>query len=232
MSESGQSTTRQSSSRKKKTAPRKPPPRWRRYLVQAELELPPPVPGSSTPTPPDDGDAGEFVPDAADLPWWQSRLAVLLLAAFCVSLLVLTASVLWNASQDRAAAAAAEARVRALTLRAVNSERALRIAPNPRSWSASADASIAWPEPPQLVELQLPVGYASFPTYALVVDKVDHGRVMVVERLTPDSNRDLRLAVNSSAFGPGEYRIRLQGYTWRGERVDAGWVRLVVAAPR
>ena len=55
---------------------------------------------------------------------------------------------------------------------------------------------------------------------------------MVIERMTPDSNRDLRLALNSSAFGPGEYRIRLQGYTWRGQRVDVGWVRLVVSPPR
>jgi len=52
-----------------------------------------------------------------------------------------------------------------------------------------------------------------------------------VERITPDSNRELRIALNSSAFGPGEYRMRLQGYTWRGERVDVGWVRLRVDPP-
>jgi len=72
------------------------------------------------------------------------------------------------------------------------------------------------------------VGYADYLNFALVVDKADHGRVMVVERMTPDSNRDLRIALNSSAFGPGEYRLRVQGYTWRGDRVDVGWIRLVV----
>jgi hypothetical protein len=50
-----------------------------------------------------------------------------------------------------------------------------------------------------------------------------------VHRITPDSNHELRLSLNSSALGPGEYRIRLQGYTWRGERMDAGWVRLIIA---
>jgi len=44
----------------------------------------------------------------------------------------------------------------------------------------------------------------------------------------PDSNRELRLSLNSSAFGPGEYRIRIEGYTWRGQRAGAGWVRLVM----
>jgi hypothetical protein len=54
------------------------------------------------------------------------------------------------------------------------------------------------------------------------------GRVLELQRVSTDSNRELRFTLNSSAFGPGEYRIRLQGYTWRGDRVDAGWVRLVV----
>jgi hypothetical protein len=55
--------------------------------------------------------------------------------------------------------------------------------------------------------------------------------VLVIERMAPDSNKELRLSLNSSAFGPGEYRLRLQGHTWRGERVDAGWVRLLISSP-
>jgi hypothetical protein len=110
--------------------------------------------------------------------------------------------------------------------------RTLRIAPNPRSWSARPDLTLAWPEPPQLLELRLAVGYSPFPAFAVIVDKVDHGRVLVVERMAPDSNKELRLSLNSSAFGPGEYRLRLQGYTWRGDRVDVGWVRLQVTDPR
>jgi hypothetical protein len=211
----------------RKSKSRKPPPRWRRYLVQAELELPPPTLQAT---------AGAGAPGADDpsewdqdlLPWYQKRVAVFALGATCLALIVVTGMALWNGARDREAAKAAEARARTLTLRAVNSERALRITPNPRSWSATADASIAWPEPPQLLELSFPIGYARYAAYALVVDKVDHGRVMVIERMTADSNRDLRVAVNSSAFGPGEYRIRVQGYTWRGQRIDVGWVRLVV----
>lgn len=210
-----------------KTKVRKPPPRWRRYLVQAELELPPP---SSQGADGERAPAGDVLPegDPEPLPWYQTRAAVFGLAAACLALIALSATALWNGARDREAAQAAEGRARTLTLRAVNSERALRIAPNPRSWSAGADARIAWPDPPQLLELFLPVGYAQYGAYALVIDKVDQGRVMVIERMSADSNRDLRLAVNSSAFGPGEYRIRVQGYTWRGQRVDAGWVRLVI----
>ncbi|MCE3284918.1 MAG: hypothetical protein K0R70_1174 [Steroidobacteraceae bacterium] len=224
MSASGKGTRSSS-----KTRVRKPPPRWRRYLVQAELELPPPQSHELRPA---GSDGGDTFDEIEPLRWWQTRAAVFGLLALCGLLTATMGVVLWNARGDRDAAEAAESRVRTLTLRAINGERALRITPNPRSWSAGADATLAWPEPPQLVELQFPVRQVQYPAFALVVDKVDHGRVMVIERMTPDSNRDLRLALNSSAFGPGEYRIRLQGYTWRGQRVDVGWVRLVVSPPR
>jgi hypothetical protein len=77
----------------------------------------------------------------------------------------------------------------------------------------------------------MPVGYARYREFAVTIDKTDQGRMMVLQRLLPDSNGDLRIALNSSAFGPGEYRLRLQGYTWRGQRVDVGWARVVVSQP-
>ena len=227
MSSRGQPTGKRS----KKKNVRKPPPHWRKYLTQAELELPPPEDDATV----DDEDRGtddfEYT-DPPELAWWQSRQVVAGLAAACAALLVATGISMLNASRDREAARVAAAREQVLTLRAINSVRALRIAPNPRSWSAAPDASIAWPEPPQLLELHLPVGYSEFLTFAVTIDKVDHGRVLVVERMAPDSNKELQLSLNSSAFGPGEYRLRLQGHTWRGERVDAGWVRLKVDSPK
>ena len=215
----------------RRKAARRPPPHWRKYLTQAELELPPPPAGTSAGDSDDGSDELEYA-EAPALAWWQTRPFVAGLAVACVALIVLAATSMMSASRDREAARAASGREKTLTLRAVNSVRALRIAPNPRSWSASPDATLAWPEPPQLLELRLPVSYSEFLTFAVVVDKVDHGRVLVVERITPDSNRELRLSLNSSAFGPGEYRLRLQGYTWRGDRVDVGWVRLQVTDPR
>lgn len=226
--------TRKAARRKKTAAARKPPPRWRKYLVQAELELPPPEPEPRAmhALAMNDQASDDGTPGATQIGWWQSTWVVTALALSCVLLAAATGWSLWRVEQQQSATAAAEARVRTLTLRAINSERTLIVKPNPRSWSAQPDATIAWPEPPQLLRLRLPVGYSEFLSFALVIDKVDHGRVMVIEHLTPDSNRELRLGVNSSSFGPGEYRLRLQGYTWRGDRVDAGWARLVVTPPR
>jgi hypothetical protein len=202
---------------------KKPPPRWRRHLVQAELELPPPAASSF---PPGSDDPAEVV--LQELEWWQKPAAVGALAVVAAALLLITAYSLYGAHRDRALAVAAEERAKSLTLRASTAERTLRISPNPRSFSANPDATIAFPEPPEMLDIFLPVAYADFPTFWLAIDKVDEGRVMVVQRLAPDSNKELRLSLNSSSFGPGEYRIRLQGYTWNGDRLDAGWVRLVV----
>ena len=198
-----------SEDKKKKSA------RNRKPAEQVELPLPPP-PGPPLPVEP------------LEIAWWQrpNTVAGLATVAFACVVLAVAGKIAADRAGDRADAAAAE--MQKLTLRAAASERALRIAPNPRSWSAAPDATIRWPDPPQLLELYLPVAYSSYTTFAVTVDKVNHGRAMVIERMMPDSNKELRLALNSSAFGPGEYRIRIEGYDWRGNRSDAGWVRLVV----
>jgi hypothetical protein len=184
--------------------------------VQTELALPPP-PGPGT---------VEFV--RLEPEWWQRREFVITLGCALVLLLALTIAARVASHRDREFAAAAGDQVRTLTVRPATQVRAVRITPNPRSWSASPDASLAWPEPPELLDVYLPVDYSEFKLFAITMDKVDVGRVLDLQRVSTDSNRELRLTLNSSAFGAGEYRIRLQGYTWRGQRVDAGWVRLVV----
>lgn len=187
----------------------------RKAAIQAELALPPP-PGPPLPV-------EEIV-----LAWWQKPIAVASLAALAVLLLILGVASQLHARRDRALAAELETRVKILTLRASTAARALRIAPNPRSWSAAPDATIAWPEPPLMLDLYLPVAYSEFTSFAVTLDKVNQGRMLSVQRMMPDSNRELRLSLNSSALGPGEYRIRIEGYNWRGQRADAGWVRLVI----
>jgi len=82
--------------------------------------------------------------------------------------------------------------------------------------------------PPQLLELRIDVGEAKYQQFQLTIDKSDGSRVMQIRRVARDSNRELRLAVNSSAFGPGDYLIRIDGYTWRGQPEEFGWIRLAL----
>jgi hypothetical protein len=193
--------------------------RWRRPAVQAELPLPDPT---------EPGEPAEPVP----LRLWQQPAAVAALAALAAIALVFAITAQIGARRERERRIELESEVKVLTLRAPTRERSLRVVPNARSWSATPDAQLAWPEPPEMVELFIPVGYARFQVFAVTIDKADQGRMLVLQRVSPDSNRDLRISLNSTAFGPGEYRLRLQGYTWRGQRIDVGWVRLIIREGR
>jgi hypothetical protein len=55
---------------------------------------------------------------------------------------------------------------------------------------------------------------------------VRDGRILQMRRVARDSNGELRLSLNSSAFGRGDVDVQFAGYTWRGETVPAGWIRL------
>jgi hypothetical protein len=97
MSASGRTPTRPG----RKKAARKPPPHWRKFLTQAELELPPPTAGSTYEASADSTGEFEYVPEF-EAAWWQSKAFVLALAAACVALGVAAAVSLWSAAQDRA----------------------------------------------------------------------------------------------------------------------------------
>ena len=91
---------------------------------------------------------------------------------------------------------------------------------------SEATVQLGWLTPPQLLELHIDVSEGKFTQFQVTIDKVDEGRLLQIRRLTRDSNRELRLALNSSAFGPGEYVLRLDAYNWRGQTQEYGWIRL------
>ncbi|HLS82299.1 MAG TPA: hypothetical protein VK025_12930, partial [Steroidobacter sp.] len=76
------------------------------------------------------------------------------------------------------------------------------------------------------LELYIDASQGPYTQFQLTLDRVDGTRVMQLRRLARDSNRELRLALNSSALDPGEYLLQIEGYTWRGQVQAVGWVRL------
>jgi hypothetical protein len=86
--------------------------------------------------------------------------------------------------------------------------------------------ALGWMQPPQLMELILNASQEPYNQFQITVDKVDGARVMQINRIARDSNKEVRIALNSSAFGPGDYVLRVEGYTWRGQLQPVGWARL------
>lgn len=86
--------------------------------------------------------------------------------------------------------------------------------------------NIGYPDPPQLVELRVDMSKGRYNMFLVTIDSVQDGRVMQVRRVARDSNGEVRLSLNSSAFGRGDVDLQFAGYTWRGETVPVGWIRL------
>jgi hypothetical protein len=90
----------------------------------------------------------------------------------------------------------------------------------------AATLALGWPVPPQLMDIYVDVTDGKYTTFQITIDKVDGGRVMQLRRVARDSNKELRFSLNSSAFGPGDYLFKFDGYTWRGQPEEIGWVKL------
>jgi hypothetical protein len=78
-------------------------------------------------------------------------------------------------------------------------------------------------------ELKADMSWTRFAMFKVSIDRVDQGRVAVIDGLTKDSNGHVRMAFNAGAFGPGEYLIQLDGLNMRRESIPSGWIRMSVS---
>jgi hypothetical protein len=119
----------------------------------------------------------------------------------------------------------AKRQTRATQMQAPASVQTYRVEPV-RAEPSQPTLQLGWLAPPQLLELHVDVSEGKFTQFQITIDKVNEGRLLQARRLTRDSNREIRLGLNSSAFGPGEYLIRIDAYNWRGQTQEYGWIRV------
>ena len=81
----------------------------------------------------------------------------------------------------------------------------------------------------QLADLKIDESRSPFHTFRITVDRIDQGRVAIINNIDKDSNGHLRIALNSSALGPGNYQLTLEGLDWRGQPQPDSWVTIGIA---
>ena len=86
--------------------------------------------------------------------------------------------------------------------------------------------ALGWLAPPQLLDMYVDVSEGKYTQFQITIDKVDGGRVMQLRRVARDSNKELRFALNSSAFGPGDYLLQVRRLHLARTDGGVGWVRL------
>ena len=160
-------------------------------------------------------------------PWWE-RLPVLigtatLALALAVSLMVVAGRL--NARSQELSTL--QRRVATQALDPANSTRTVTVIPDRTAPSRHSILQIGGGAA-ELADLKIDVSWSKFTDFRVTVDRVDQGRAMILHNVLRDSNGQLHIGLNSSALGPGDYLISMEGLNWRGESVPQAWATITV----
>jgi hypothetical protein len=81
----------------------------------------------------------------------------------------------------------------------------------------------------EFAEMKADLTWTRFTAFRVSIDRVDQGRVAVLDSMEKDSNGHLRISLNAGAFGPGDYMVTIEGLNMRRESIPVGWYRITVA---
>lgn len=164
----------------------------------------------------------------APRPAWQKPQVTLALAAASGVLAVL-AMVLTGASASKShKIAELQKQVIEQPLDPATSTREIRLMPN-RSGASNAPAITIGGGGAQLADFKLDESRSPYHIFRVTIDRIDQGRVGVITNLVKDSNGHLRIALNSTALGPGNYQLTIEGLNWRGDPEPDSWVTIGIA---
>jgi hypothetical protein len=80
----------------------------------------------------------------------------------------------------------------------------------------------------ELVEFKFDLSWSKYGNFIVTIDRENHGRFAVLTNLARDSNGHVRVALNSSALGPGEYDVKVEGLDRRRNTEPQAWTRFRV----
>jgi hypothetical protein len=103
--------------------------------------------------------------------------------------------------------------------------RVIRLVPSHEA-ASNTPAVVIGGSPTQLVDFKIDETRSAYKTFRITIDRIDQGRVAVLHNLVKDSNGHLRIALNSSALGPGNYQLTIEGLSWRGDPEPDSWVTI------
>lgn len=161
-------------------------------------------------------------------PVWQRPAAILGTAGVAVVLALALAIVATLSVGKSRKILELQRQVVERTLDAATNTRVIRVLPN-RSGASNIPAIVIGGGAAQLVDFRIDETRSPYKDFRITIDRLDQGRVMIIDNLSKDSNGHLRVALNSSAFGPGNYLLTIEGLTMRLEPEPDSWVTIGVA---
>jgi hypothetical protein len=162
----------------------------------------------------------------APRPAWQKPQVTLVLAVAVVVLGMALAGVAASNSSRGNRIAELQKQNSERALDPATSTREIRLLPSRSGASNSPAITIGGGNSAQLADLKIDESRSPYHVFRVTIDRIDQGRVAVISNLEKDSNGHLRIALNSSALGPGNYQLTLEGLDWRGQPQPDSWVTI------
>ena len=155
-------------------------------------------------------------------PPYQKPLFIAGLAAAAGTLLIATLMLLFAGSAQKKQIAVLDDQLRNQPLLPVESTRALTLVPS-RNGPVNRSMATFGSGQTEFADLKFDVSWSRYTNYRVTIDRLDQGRVLTMANLERDSNGHLRFAINSSALGPGQYAVTMEGLDWRGTPHPQAW---------
>lgn len=159
--------------------------------------------------------------------FWETLPFIAGAAALAVVFAVATLVLFLQTRSDAVQLAELEAELIARPIEPASSTRAITVLPS-RTGPVSRAMFTAGSEGAEFVEMRIDVSWADTPSFRLLLERSGEGRVLLLHNLLRDSNGNLRVALNSSALGPGVYTLTIDALNWRGEPTPAAWAAFEV----
>lgn len=159
-------------------------------------------------------------------PFWQ-KLEILLGLLAAVLVLGLALAIVASSSAEktrRIAALQQEAMERPLD--PATSTRDIRLLPSRDGASNAPAIVIGGGSEAQLADLRIDESRSPYRLFRITIDRIDQGRVAVIDHLAKDSDGNLRISLNSTALGPGDYQLTIEGLNWQGQPQPDSWVTI------
>jgi hypothetical protein len=162
------------------------------------------------------------------LPFYQKPAAIAGLTALAGTMLIATILLLLSGREKDTQIMVLTDAVEKQPLLPSTSTRSIVVKPS-RTGPVNASMVTVGGKSAEMVDFKFDLSWSTYNNFRVTIDRVDQGRVATLTNLSKDSNGHLRLALNSSAVGPGDYQLTMEGLDWRGNPVRQAWASFAVA---
>lgn len=159
--------------------------------------------------------------------WWEKPQALFGALGACALLGMLALIVAGKLSATQRTVSSLQNQLAAQPLDPAELTRRITLIPNRTAPSQQSQASIGGGTA-EFDDLHIDVSWSKFTVFQITIDRIGQGRVGVLHGMARDSNGELRLGLNSSALGPGDYQLTIDGLNWRGEAQVQAWASFTI----